>query len=184
MAPATIPTTEPIEVLAGLTWRWDKTVTDYTPATGWAFAYVLRGASALDLAGVANSANSGWEITATAAQTADLAGGLYQWTAYVSSGAEKYIVEVGTLTVLPNPLTAVEAVLQPYAEKALAFVEASLLKRYQTDMSEYTIEQRSTVREEIQKLEATRARLIAEVESKRQRGRFGRRVEYHARSYR
>lgn len=184
MAPATIPTTEPIEVLAGLTWRWDKTLADYTPADGWSYGYAIRGAGRLDLTGVATAENDGWELTAAASDTADLPGGVYQWTAYVTSGSEKYVTGRGSLTVLPNPLTAAEGTLQLWAEQSLAYVEATLAKRYQADMAGYTIEQRQAQREELAALERSRSRLAAEVDARKSQGRFGRRVEWRPVGYR
>lgn len=184
MAPATIPSTEPETVVAGLTWRWDKALADYRPADGWALKYVCRGAGQIDLTGAATSDGGGWELTASATATGDLLPGVYLWTSYVESGSEKYPVGSGTLTVLPNPITASEGQLQPFAEQALAHVEASLLKRYQQDISAYTIEQRQTQREEIEKLEAARARLLAELDKKKGRGILARRVEWRPKAYR
>lgn len=185
MAPATIPTTEPTEVIAGLTWRWDRVVTDYTPAGGWSLKYVYHGgaSSSLSLTGVASADQSGWELTAAAADTTVLEAGLYAWTAYVEKAAEKFVIGTGRLSVLPNPLTAEPGSFQPYAEKALAAVEAALLVRAAADMSSYTIKQRTVQREELDRLEAMRSRLIAELEAKRG-GSVGRRVEFWPRAYR
>lgn len=185
MAPATIPTTEPTEAIAGLTWRWDRVVTDYTPAAGWALKYAFRGVSSLDLTGTADASNSGWELTASAATTGALLGGLYVWTAYVESGAEKYAVGHGTLTVLPNPLTANDGELQAFAERALKSIEATIEARVAADMSAYTFKERSVQREELEQLQAMRSRLLAEIEAQKSGGAsMGRRVEWRPRAYR
>lgn len=184
MAPVTIPTVEPSEAIAGLTWRWDTSLSKYSPADGWALKYTFRGAGLLDLTGAANAANTGWELTASATATSTLLAGVYTWIAYVELSGEKFIVGSGRLTVLPNPLIATASELQPYAEKALAHVEATLLKRYQVDLAQYTVAERETMREDIEKLEAARSRLHAEIEAQRSDGTFGRRVEYRPRSYR
>lgn len=174
----------PEEAAAGITWRFDIALSDYSPAGGWSLKIQWQGVDKLNLTGVANASNDGWEFTASATDTENLRSGVYQWLGYVEKGAEKYVVGAGNTFVLPNVLTAQPGTLQPYAEKALAYVEAALLSRYKLDQASMMLRQRQLVREEISKLEAARARLQAEIAAQRSASYgLGRRVEWEPKAY-
>lgn len=183
MAPATIPTTEPTALIAGLTWRWDRTFPDYAPSGGWALKYTLRGASVLDITAAANAAQTGWEITVAAADTSPLIAGLYPWVSYVESGSERYVVATGTFQVAADPILAQAGDLTTHPERALALVETAIEARLAVDMSAYSFRERSVQREELEQLYAVRMRLKSEVAAKRTRGGMGRRVEWWPRVY-
>ena len=171
MAPVSIPSTEPTRAIAGDTWRWDRTVDGYTPAGGWSLTYAIRGKSTLTLTGVANAGNTGWEITATAAQTGPVAPGVYEWAAFVTQGAERYTVLTGSLTVTPNLSIAKAGERQSHEERMLAAIEARLEGRLEADMEEYQLEGRLVKRIPFEQLQSARARYAFAVRLQRNGGR-------------
>jgi hypothetical protein len=160
--PAEVQETVPNEAIAGLTWRFDISLSDYSPNDGWACKVAWRGIDAVDETGVPNADNSGWEFTVSPTET-NKPTGLYFWTMYVEQGSDKFVVANGSTFVIPNPIDAKPGALQPFAEKALAIVEAQLLSRYKVDTSQMMLRQRQVLREDISKLESARARLQSEL---------------------
>jgi hypothetical protein len=127
MAPATIPTALPLRVIAGDTWRWDRTVDGYTPADGWTFKTFFRGAGKLDVTGVAATGNGYWELTASASSTKALAAGQYQVTEVVTNGGgERYVVGRGVVSVEANPESQVAGDGAPWEETAIVKLQAFL----------------------------------------------------------
>jgi hypothetical protein len=98
---------------------------DWYDATEWALAYVLRGPSTLAVDAVANG--GAWVTSLTAAQTAPLQSGAYQWFALISKGDERLEAGRGRMQVDPDPLQ-LQAGHDPrtVAEIALADAEAAL----------------------------------------------------------
>lgn len=171
MAPASIPTTEPTRAIAGDTWRWNRSVADYSPASGWALTYAFRGAGKLDVAGVANAANNGWEMTVAASATAALKAGVYEWVAYVTKSGERYTVDAGRVTVQPNFALANAGDRQSHAERTLAVIEAAIEGRLTADMEEYQIQGRAVKRIPMALLQTLRNRYAFEVTRQRAGGR-------------
>jgi hypothetical protein len=64
----------------------------------WALTYWLRGPSKLDLVAAADG-SGGWMSDLTADASAALSAGLYAWSATVASGAERFTVGFGQLTL-------------------------------------------------------------------------------------
>lgn len=129
MAP-TIPTCEPETLRAGTTWTWTRQFSDYPIADGWALSYAIRGASVLTWSPTwVTDDGSTWTVLIPAASTAALAAGAYDWAAYVTSGANKYVAASGVLRVLPDLETASAGDRQAHAEKMVALIEAELERR-------------------------------------------------------
>jgi len=100
-----IPTKEPVEFTNGETVQWYRNdLTDY-PADTWTLTYNFRGASSQDV--VAAASGTSFLITITATESAAFTAGDYWWQAFVTSGAERYQVDTGNLTVNPD-LAAVD----------------------------------------------------------------------------
>src|SRR5512139_2611690 len=127
MPPATIPTTEPTRARVGDTWRWDRSVDDYSPADGWTLTWRLRGATILNVAGVANASNTGWEFTVAKTSTVTLKAGDYEWTLEVAQGTERFTISEGTLIVLVNLETALAGERVWFETKVIELLEAFLL---------------------------------------------------------
>ena len=84
----------------------DLVFDDFTPAGGYALSYSFGASTPITVAAVANSGNTGWTLEVTAAQTLAWRAGSMQYNALVTHTATQrvYVVEFGTVRVLPSPL--------------------------------------------------------------------------------
>lgn len=172
MAPATIPTAVPVRLIAGDTWRWDRVLSEYSPADGWTLTVRFRGAGKLDVAGVANSGDSGWECTALATSTAALPAGQYQWEESVSNvGGERYTVASGTLIVAPNAALLAAGAAQPWEERAIACLKAYVEGAADETILEFQIGDRAVKRYSIDEALSTMDRLTDRLARRRTGGR-------------
>lgn len=93
----------PLTLTAGDRWTWTDSLSDY-PATLWTLTYFFRGPTTLASAvGVASGADH--VVTVTAALTAALKQGTYDWQAVatlIATPTTISTVAVGRLTVAPN----------------------------------------------------------------------------------
>jgi len=83
------------------------------------------------------------------ATTATYAAGLYTWQAFADNGTERYLLDSGTLKVLPDYAAGtITAALddRTHARKVLTAIEAILENRATKDQEEYTIAGRSLKR--------------------------------------
>lgn len=129
-------------LIAGDTFNYTATSADYPPADGWLFflRLVPRNASAVavTVSGVADG--SDWLVQAAAGVTEAWAPGEYAWAAWVEKAAERYTIESGQLTVLPDPRAAVPGTdSRSEAELALANIQAVLKGRATAAIESYTI---------------------------------------------
>lgn len=180
MAPS-IPSGIPDRLVAGTTWRWTVSFSDFPISEGWSLSYVFRGVDELSTAS-ADITEDGTKFTVSLGTSkTKIASGLYTWAAYMTgSGAnagQVYLAGSGSLLVQPDLAGAAPGELQPFAERALALVETRILERISEDMSGYTFQQKQAVREDLTKLQRMRAQMKAEL----QRKKFGRLPPYHVR---
>lgn len=167
MAPVTIPTSEPLRAIAGDTWRWDRSEDGYSPADGWALKYAFRGVDALNVTAVANAANSGWEVTVTAATSAPLRAGDYEWTRWVEKAGERYTTGRGVLAVDPDLSTANAGARVSWAQRTLDVLESFFAGSIEDGILEHQIQGRAVKFHDPAYLEQLRARLRREVARKR-----------------
>jgi hypothetical protein len=114
----TIPTSEPLAVVAGDTLKWTRSLADYPASAGWVLAYKLVNASAV--ISVSSSADGdNHAVSVAAATTAAWVAGEYRWTAYVTKSAERYTVGDGSITVKPNLASAIATDTRTQAQKAI-----------------------------------------------------------------
>ena len=172
MAPS-IPTSEPSLIVAGDTAKWTMSFADYPVTDAWALTYHLRGASALDVAAQAQTAD--FLVTVTAAASAKLKPGRYTWIARVTKAGESYAARRGTLTVLPDAAQAEAGDLQTFAEKLLALTEQEIQNRMtgQRSIEQYSIAGRSFAKITVTELSRLRAQYRAEVAAERRPGKLG-----------
>lgn len=142
----TVPTVEPIELIAGDSWAWDRTLGDY-PASAWTLKYALTGAHETVIELTATADGETHKIRVAAATTAGYTAGRYNLFGYVTDGTDRYTVFEGPLVVLPNPATAAPAL--SFAERMLTQLETKIADRLSADISSYTLEQQEVHREEI-----------------------------------
>ncbi len=95
---------EPLELTAGDSLHFFRTLGDYKPSDGWALTYSLRGipASAANWTSVPNGDSH--EVTVTAAATSVYLPGIYSIHGYAvkASTGERHRIYRGTLTVMPD----------------------------------------------------------------------------------
>jgi hypothetical protein len=162
---ATIPTTEPTELRVGDTWQWKREdlSSDY-PATSWTLTYYFRNATAYFNV-VATADGVHFEVTVAKATTAGYTAGDYAWVAVVTSATERFEVDRGNLTLLPDYSASAALDYRTFAAKLLAAVESELTSRGssgQLDLINATLSDRGLTRE-AGGLVALRSQLVAEV---------------------
>ncbi len=137
---AETPTKEPIQIRAGDSVTWKKSVSDYKASDGWTLKYSLRGQSTtIDLTSTA----SGDEhlISETPAASAAWDAGLYDVVGYVEKGSDRFTVWESRIEILPD-LTAAGSSYdgRSHVKKVLDAIEAVLENRATKEIEESTIE--------------------------------------------
>lgn len=171
--PHEIPITEPTEIIAATTVRWDRTLVDYPPADGWTLKYALRGPTDLDVE--ATAAGDIYQVRITATQSGTLKPGTYRLHGFVEKDDDRFVVYEGDLSVQESPIAVVGRAT--HAETVLAAIEAAIEGRLTADLEEVTINGRSVKHIPIRELRQLRGAYLAEVQAQRNPGRLGRRVE-------
>ena len=173
---APVPTTEPQTIVAGDTLTFTKAIANYLPSDGWTLNYSLQGAtlagSNSGLIEFDSDTNTGsvYEISVAASTTDDWAPGDYRWTAYVTGGSsERYTVGTGTLTVLPDPASAVPT---SHAVRTLALIEAALEGRIPRGLEQTIIDGQTLIRIPLPELSRLRDKYRAEVRAEHNAARI------------
>ncbi|SRR6266581_1665124 len=182
----TIPTTEPIVLMAGVDWHWTIQLSDFPASEGWTLTYYFRGPSTLDIVATRVGTTDVYDVKATAAQTAALLPGRYSWQGIVVSGAEKHVARpiaddsgdpetLGELTVLQNIATAVAGDYQSHAEKTLAAIETEIYNRVNNlkSIETYVVAGRQVAKIPFEKLVRLRSVYQAMVRRERNPGTIG-----------
>jgi hypothetical protein len=101
----------------------DLIFTDYTPAGGYTLAYQFAAKTPISVAATANSADTGWSLTVTGAQTLLWLPGIIRFAGFVThtSSTRIFAVDEGSIAVTASPLAVSE-----YAA-ALTLIEAAIL---------------------------------------------------------
>jgi hypothetical protein len=160
-----IPSTEPPELRAGLTWEWLRTDLSSYPSPTWTLTYFFKSATHQFSIVATSNGSGGFAVAQTAAATAAFAAGRYSWIAVVSAGANKYQVDAGTLVVLPDFTAGGIVDSRTHARKALEMIEAYLEDRNNIAARGYSIAGRSLDRYGIAELLALRDKYKAEAAS-------------------
>lgn len=159
---AAIPTREPAELVAGDTWSWTRSLSDY-PAGTWTLTYYLRG-QAGEISFSASASGTDHLVSVAKATTAGYKAGFYQWEAAVTDGTTRTTVARGTLTVKPDPAnTGAGLDARSHARKVLEAIEAVIEGRATKDQQEYSIGGRMLKRTALADLQKLRANYRAEV---------------------
>jgi hypothetical protein len=97
-----IPLTEPLQLRAGLTWTWKRSLTDF-PSPTWVLAYQFKNATDhFELTAAQSGTSSDHLVNSAFAATAAIVPGSYGWTASATSGVDRFEVGSGRITILPN----------------------------------------------------------------------------------
>lgn len=92
----------PSELQVGDTWQWTESVPDYPASAGWALSFSLYRYGQPIIQINATASGDDFSVSVPAATTAGKAAGEWQWTAYVTKGADRFTVGTGTVTLKPD----------------------------------------------------------------------------------
>lgn len=150
---AEVPYGEPIELLAGDTYKFLKTLSDYSIADGWALKYrMVVGATTLAKT-ASDNGDGNWLVTI---DKADLAGILADTTArlygWVEKAGERWSVYDDYVRVKPNLETANATQLKTHEVRTLEAIEAVIEERATADLEQYTLNGRSVTKVPIEQL--------------------------------
>lgn len=163
MSQASIPVCEPVELRAGDSWNWNRTVTDYSAADGWTLTYSIIGPSVLHLDSNSITADgAGWQVRVVRTRTEPLQPGRYDWYAFVSDADERYEIGRGSLSVTQN-VAAMGDGRKSFARRQLEVVEAAMEGRLTADIESYAINGRAVSKIPYAQLRGEYVRLSWEV---------------------
>lgn len=148
-----IPLNEPKELRAGDTWAWRREDLSDFPAPTWTLTYQLkREALGGNASIVASASGVNHAVSVAKAVTAAYASGSWQWQAYADDGTSRYMVDSGTINVLPDFAVAGNLDNRSHVKKTLDAIEAVIEGRASSDQQQYSIEGRSLTRIPIEEL--------------------------------
>lgn len=142
-----IPTNEPKELRAGLTWAWDRQdLSDY-PAPTWTMKYWFKRMGGTDKFSITATANGSFHrVAVLPAVTLTYVADDYTWVVIAGDGTNSYEVDRGTLKVLPRYDVDTALDDRTHAKKVLEAIEAVIEGRATKDQEEFTIGNRSLKR--------------------------------------
>jgi hypothetical protein len=160
----------PRQLIAGDTWQWEATYTEY-PSSAWtATAYFADGTNAFNVGAVAEGLAH--RFTLSAVDSAEKAASRYFVQVRATSGSESFTVETGWVEVTPNPAVAgVDP--RSWSRRTLEAIEAFLEGNATTAQSAISIGGRSISRWSLPELIQWRDRLRAEVAAEEQGSQAG-----------
>jgi hypothetical protein len=160
-----IATNEPREARAGLTWEWERELSDY-PAGTWTLKYWFKQLAAVGARFSITATASGTKhaISVAAATTVAYTAGDYSWSAVVTAGSQAFEVDRGVLKLLPRYDADAALDDRSHARTVLDAIEAVIENRATKDQEEYSIAGRSLTRTPIAELLALRDKYKAEVQ--------------------
>lgn len=125
----------PVELRAGDTLKWTRTLPAYPASDGWALSYSLVGRTgAHTFSGTADG--DGFAVTVSATTSANFTAGRYRLTEYVTKGTERFTTATKDVTVLANLAGATTAAdTRSHAQKMLDAIEAYLESKAPTAAS-------------------------------------------------
>ena len=160
------------KLIVGDTLNFLTSVPDYPASEGWTLTFRLvprTSGTAIEFSATAEGVD--YRSTVSASTTDGWAAGEYSWASYVTLSGERYTVETGTITLLPDPGVATTLDSRSHARIVLENIEAVIEGRATTDQQEYTIGQRSLRRMTVDDLIKLRTRYRNEVYAEDQAAR-------------
>lgn len=132
-----IPSVEPDSFIAGDTVKWTRSLSDYLAQT-WVLTYEFRGNIRKTI--VCAASGSDFLAVIDAITSATFTPGDYVWFAQVSSGAEKYTIQSGTVSVKANPAVGTESQdRRTHAKKMLDAIEAMMENNASREELQYEV---------------------------------------------
>jgi len=154
----TIPTALPKSLVAGDSWQWDKSLSEYPASEGYTYKtkLILKNTTGtvIDISSDANGDTH--EVRVSAEDSNAYEAGAYRFNEYVESDAgERFTLKIGDITVYPNPETATD--IRSYYEKIVEMIDAVLLGEATDNVKSYTIKNRTLAHYDITELKELRA---------------------------
>ncbi len=115
------------QIRVGDTLEFTTSLTDYPASAGWVLTYrLVPRASGTAITIVGTASGDDHRTSAAASTTALWTAGEYSWAGYVDKAGEHYVVDSGTVTLLPNMATATSYDSRSPARQALDAINAAL----------------------------------------------------------
>lgn len=133
---ASIPSFEPLELVAGDTGKWRRVLAEYPAGAGWSLGYTLVSAAQRYTFTAAPDGDVHL-VTVAASTTANWVANTYTWRAQVSKSGEVYTVGSGTIVVRPSFATATDG--RSSARKTFDAIVAVIEGRASSDVAQYEI---------------------------------------------
>lgn len=156
-----VPSTLPLELIAGNTWIWDRELADYPPTTWTATAFFEKTGRTFSVTGVANG--TAHRFTIPAATTSGYQPGRYLVRVRVTDGSQVFIAESVYVDVQVDPAAPGTTDTRTWARRTLEAIEAFLEGNASTAQASMSIQGRSISRWALPDLTAWRDKLKAEV---------------------
>ena len=157
-------TETPSSITAGNSASWLLTFSDYPASAGGAITfYLLNATHAIDF--TTSASGDSHLVDLSAAATALYTAGDYKYTALISDGTDRYTVDTGNITILPDPSTLTTYDGRTHAEITLAYVDAVIEGKATKDVLRYTIGGRELWKNSWKELLELRSYYRAEVAS-------------------
>ena len=178
MTTLTIPTVEPLEVIAGDTLTWKKSFSDYPASDSWVLSYALVKDGKIILIDDTEVTTDGdYHVVEVSAETsAAYTAGTYKWQAYVTLSGARYQVGEGTMEIKPNFATQSTGYDgRTTVKQTLDALEAMMLRKASKDQMSLTVPNgRRVDRLSPEQLLMWRDRMKSEYEKEKQADRIAR----------
>lgn len=137
---APIPSSEPKTVSAGNTIQWTKSVSDYPADQGWVLSYAFVSTVGNKFGVTATASGSEFLVTIAASTSAGYVAGTWTWQAYVSKAAERFLVDSGSMKILPDySAQATTLDTRSHARRCLELIMLAMEGRLPDGLDGYSI---------------------------------------------
>jgi hypothetical protein len=128
----------PSSITAGNSASWLLSLSDYPASSGWSVTYYLiNSAGAIDFSSTASGDDH--LVSLSAVTTGGYDDGDYTYTAVVDDGTDRYTVETGSISILPDPSTQTAYDGRSQAERIVYYLKASFETNASKIVLNYTI---------------------------------------------
>jgi len=130
-----IPTIEPDELVAGETWQWEISDSDYPAGDGWVLTYALLDSATNQIAIVATANGDAHLVDEAFATTAAYTAGTYNYTGFFELAGVKKAARQGCIVVTID-YAAISTDPRSSSQIVLAAIEATIAQRATKAQSE------------------------------------------------
>lgn len=178
--PPIVPDVVPDHFPAGTTVKFTRSLDEFLPSDGWAYAIYLNGTSQ-KFSKAATAVDNIFQVQFLPADTASLAPGPYRYCERLTNSTTGEIYDIRgdelVINIEPNVASSDAGAFVTFEEKMLSVVEAALSGRLTADLQSYQIAGRSITKIPIAELRQIRGELKAAIWRLTHPGRLGRAYE-------